>query len=301
MEEPKVISADTLTRANEALGHGSWQEARELFQSSLAEEETPEALEGLGVAASWLDDADGAAEARQRAYRRYRQRGDRLEAGRVAMSLAMAHLEFLGEPAVASGWLRRARRVLEGLDPTSINGWIALGEGFIAVVHEKDVASGLRLSEEAAELGRSLGDLHLEMMATGQAGLCMVQAGNVKEGMPLLDEAAAAAIGGDLTDPGVISNTCCYMVTACQRVRDHNRAAQWARKTMDYCRDWANRGDVLVLPQRARGNPRVARAVAGSGARAAGGSRGSGRLQALDQRDGLSPAGGSPPAPGPVP
>jgi LuxR family maltose regulon positive regulatory protein len=230
-----------LRRANEALGRGSWQEARDLFQSSLTAEETPEALEGLGVAASWLDDADEAAEARERAYRLYRQRGNRLEAGRVAMSLAMAHLEFLGEPAVASGWLRRARRVLEDLDPTPISGWIALGEGFIAVVYQKDVTAGLRLSEEAAGLGRSLGDLHLEMMATGQAGLCMVQAGEVKEGMPLLDEAVAAAIGGELTDPSVITNTCCYMITACQRVRDHDRAAQWARKTMDYCRDWTNR------------------------------------------------------------
>jgi ATP/maltotriose-dependent transcriptional regulator MalT len=241
LAEPNVTSTDPLTRANEALGRGSWQEARDLFQRSLDVEETPEALEGLGVAASWVDDADAAAEARERAYRLYRRRGDRLEAGRVAVSLAMAHLEFLGEPAPASGWLRRAHRVLEGLDPTPINGWIALGEGFIAVVYEKDVAAGLRLSEEAAELGRSLGDLHLEMMATGQAGLCMVQAGDVKEGMPLLDEAVAAAIGGELADPSVIANTCCYMVTACQRVRDHDRAAQWARRAMDYCRDWTNR------------------------------------------------------------
>jgi tetratricopeptide (TPR) repeat protein len=133
LAEPNVTSTDTLTRANEAVGRGSWEEARDLFQRSLAVEETPEALEGLGVAASWLDDADAAAEARERAYRLYRRRGDRLEAGRVAVSLAMAHLEFLGEPAPASGWLRRAHRVLEGLDPTPLNGWIALGEGLAVI------------------------------------------------------------------------------------------------------------------------------------------------------------------------
>jgi ATP/maltotriose-dependent transcriptional regulator MalT len=79
------------------------------------------------------------------------------------------------------------------------------------------------------------------MMAMGQTGLCMVHAGDVRGGMPLLDEAIAAAIGGELTDKGVIINTCCYMITACQRVRDYDRAAQWARKAMDYCKDWTDR------------------------------------------------------------
>jgi len=199
---------------------GSWQEARELFESSLAEQETPEALEGLGLAASWLADVEASDNARERAYRAFRERGDRLEAARVAMSIAMTHIGFLGAPAVARGWLRRAKGLLEDLDPTPIHGWIALGEGFLAAVYEKDAAKGRELSEEATKLGRSLGDVHLEMMATGQAGFCMVLAGDVKEGMPLLDEAVAAAIGGELTDRGVITNTCCYMITACQRVRD---------------------------------------------------------------------------------
>ena len=234
-------STDVLARAGDALMRGSWQEARELFETSLSEQETPEALEGLGLAASWLADVEASDNARERAYRAFRERGDRLEAARVAMSIAMTHIGFLGAPAVARGWLRRAGGLLRDLDPTPIHGWIALGEGFLAAVYDKDAAKGRELSEEAAGLGRALGDVHLEMMATGQAGFCMVLAGDVKEGMPLLDEAVAAAIGGELTDRGVITNTCCYMITACQRVRDYDRAAQWARKAMDYCRDWTDR------------------------------------------------------------
>lgn len=241
MQESNPTSTDALARAGEALMRRSWQEARALFETSLSEQETPEALEGLGVAASWLDDAETSENARERAYRAYRERGDRLEAARVAMSIAMTHIGFMGAPAVARGWLRRAKGLLEDLDPTPIHGWIALGEGFISVVYDKEAVTGRELSEEAAKLGRSLGDVHLEMMATGQTGLCMVLAGDVKGGMPLLDEAVAAAIGGELTDPSVITNTCCYMITACQRVRDYDRAAQWARKAMDYCRDWTDR------------------------------------------------------------
>jgi DNA-binding CsgD family transcriptional regulator/predicted negative regulator of RcsB-dependent stress response len=241
LQESNPSSTDALARAGEALVRRSWQEARELFETSLSEQVTPEALEGLGVAASWLDDSETSDNVRERAYRAYRERGDRLEAARVAMSIAMTHIGFMGAPAVARGWLRRAKGLLEDLEPTSIHGWIALGEGFIAVVYDKEAETGRELSEEAAKLGRSLDDVHLEMMATGQSGLCMVLAGDVKGGMPLLDEAVAAAIGGELTDPSVITNTCCYMITACQRVRDYDRAAQWARKTMDYCRNWTDK------------------------------------------------------------
>ncbi len=86
---------------------GSFQVARELFEASLAEEETPEALEGLGVAAQWLDDTGTAGAVRERTYAGYRKRGASLEGARVAMTLGMMHLGFLGAPDVARGWLRR--------------------------------------------------------------------------------------------------------------------------------------------------------------------------------------------------
>jgi hypothetical protein len=58
LQEPSPTSIDALARAGEAMMRGSWEEARELYEASLAEAETPEALEGLGITASWLDDAE---------------------------------------------------------------------------------------------------------------------------------------------------------------------------------------------------------------------------------------------------
>ncbi|HEX2068849.1 MAG TPA: hypothetical protein VHH54_01425, partial [Actinomycetota bacterium] len=241
MQESTPTASEALMLGNAALMRGSWHEAREHFETALSFEERPEALEGLGVAASWLDDPEAAIDARERAYRGFRKQGGHLDAARVAMTIGMMHLGFLGAPAIAQGWLGRARHLLEDTDPTPIHGWVTLGEGFISLIYDKDTTKGFELSQQAAKLGRELGDVHLEMMAIGQAGLCMVLAGKVKEGMPLLDEAVAAALGGELSDPSVITNTCCYMVTACQRVRDYDRAAQWAQRTMEYCRDWADR------------------------------------------------------------
>ena len=61
-----------------ALGRAAWQEARGLFEAALVEQETPEALEGLGLAAWWLDLAAVVFDARERAYRAYRGRIHRL-------------------------------------------------------------------------------------------------------------------------------------------------------------------------------------------------------------------------------
>jgi hypothetical protein len=44
---------DRLVSGREALGGGAWAEARAHFEAAVADEESPEALEGLGVAAWW--------------------------------------------------------------------------------------------------------------------------------------------------------------------------------------------------------------------------------------------------------
>lgn len=65
----------TLAEAQHALERGAWEEARHRFESALAAEETPEALEGWGVAAWWLEDPQTVFPSRERAYRLFRERG----------------------------------------------------------------------------------------------------------------------------------------------------------------------------------------------------------------------------------
>ena len=104
-------------RGDDALARGAWTEAREAFEKALARRESPEALEGLGTAAWWLDLADLVFESRERAYRlvhRARRQGG---ASRVAVWIAWDCWAFRGETAVANGWLQRARRLLDGEPP----------------------------------------------------------------------------------------------------------------------------------------------------------------------------------------
>jgi hypothetical protein len=90
-----------------ALLRAAWQEARDHFETALAQDETPEALEGLGAAAWWLSDVSIVFAARERAYRLYRERKDDRGTARVAAALAIDYCTFRGRAAIASGWVWR--------------------------------------------------------------------------------------------------------------------------------------------------------------------------------------------------
>ena len=47
---------DRLQAGRDALARGGWEEARVCFESALRDAESPEALEGLGMACWWLED-----------------------------------------------------------------------------------------------------------------------------------------------------------------------------------------------------------------------------------------------------
>ena len=217
-----------------ALHRGAWGDARSRFAAVLARVEHAEAYEGLAWTAWWLNDIDAVFSARERAYQLFRGGGDSLGAARVATWIASDHLDFRGDDAVARGWLRRARRLLEGLDPAPEHGWLAAHEASTALLQDNDVVAGRQLGATAAELGRALGSSALEAVGMATEGLALVTQGRVAEGMSLLDEAAAAALGDELEHLWAIPWTCCYLIYACERVHDLDRAKQWCRKVEEY-------------------------------------------------------------------
>jgi DNA-binding CsgD family transcriptional regulator len=241
--------------AGEALARGDWTAARRLFEESLASGETAEALEGLGNAAFFSGEGELALETRERAYARYREAGRPVDAARVAIAVAWDHRTVRGEPAVAAGWLARARRLLEDRGPTPERGWLALREASFAL--PGDAALARARCAEAEALGRELGDVDLEMTAVALDGLAQVGQGEIAAGMARLDEATAAATAGDMRDPMAIGFSCCYLIFACERVRDFDRAGQWCERVAKLAGGWnirslqsvcrAHYGSVLML------------------------------------------------------
>src|SRR4051812_23884196 len=107
---------------------------------------TPEALEAFAVARWWLDDVDAAIVARERAYVLRRDRGEVIEAARVAGFLAWDHGAMRGATAVANGWLQRARRLIAELPPSAEHAWLPLIEASFHL--DTDAEAVLRLSTE---------------------------------------------------------------------------------------------------------------------------------------------------------
>jgi len=193
---PKELASPRIETGLAELGNRQWDAAMASFQQAIAAEETPEAFEGMSWAAWWLDDADSVFDARERAYRLYKTQGDAAGAARMATWLACDQLDFRGALAVASGWLQRAHRLLDPLEPGPEHGWLAFFEGYIAAA------------------GRRLRVADLEMLGQALEGATLVACARVKEGMRCLDEATTTALEGEAEIPISSGWACCFLVSS---------------------------------------------------------------------------------------
>ncbi len=213
-----------LTRAEQALASGGWTEARELFEESLAEHDEPRAHDGLGRTMWWLGSADLAIDHREQAFAAYKAAGETTRAAEIAIWLAREHLSVYGNDAVANGWLARARRLVDD-GPSSAKGQLDLA----LAKREVDPAVREELADRALSTAQALGDADLEVAALAELGLAALQLGRVDDGLDRLDEAMAAATGGEADMLETVAEACCSLVAACDVAGDTGRLEQWAR------------------------------------------------------------------------
>ena len=236
----RADGAGALARGQAALAHWAWEEARDAFIEALALAETPETLEGLGWAYYWLDEADSLFDTRDRACRAYLERHDRRGAARVAMWQAFDYTEFRGDRAIAEGLLQRAQEWLEGLDSSPEHAWLTGILAHEALLGGKDPARAGALAAEATRLAEATHTTELAVLLGALEGLIAVTQGQVEAGMRRLDTAATAALGGEVHDINVIGTVCCYLIHACERARDFDRAAQWCERLKVLTTRWRN-------------------------------------------------------------
>jgi hypothetical protein len=194
-------SADLLATGWALLADASWEAAYAAFGAAVDHDPTAEALEGLGLAAWWLDHADEALRLRERAFQRYSQQGDRRGAARVALWLSMDHFTRRGEHAIATGWLQRAYRLLDALDPGPEHGLAAVWEAHMAIMVDRDTQQARQGYGRAATLAQTLDLIDLQVLALAGEGFARVCEGEIGPGMRLLDEATTAVVAGELSDP----------------------------------------------------------------------------------------------------
>jgi DNA-binding CsgD family transcriptional regulator len=209
----------------EALAAGAWTTARAAFESALAEEELPEALDGLGRALWWLREPEQAVVCRERAYSGFRRAGELARAARIALWLSREHALVWGNEAAASGWLARAERLLADAAPGAERGWLDLARSERA----RKPAAAAALAARALEVAQRARDTDLELRALAQLGLAEVSLGRVDEGLAHLDEAMAAATGGEPATLETFADVCCTLILACELAGDAERPRQWSQ------------------------------------------------------------------------
>jgi len=192
----------------------------------------PADLEVLAEAAIWTGRMGDHIGVLERAFGGYAASGEPAQAAVVATRLAHDHQTML-QPAVAQGWMGRAKRLLDDLPEGAAHGYWAL-EQSLRDLNTGDKDTALANAQRAEELGRAHGDRNLEIRGLQRRGSILIARGEVGEGRVLLDEASAAAVAGELSPYSTI-NVYCNTIGACRDVADYERAGEWTELAHEFC------------------------------------------------------------------
>jgi len=227
------VGGGALVAARAAFGREAWAEALERFREADAGDGLGgDDLERWGEAAEYSGRLADAPVPLERAVAAYSAAGSLRDAGRAALRLANAQLERR-EAAVAGGWLRRAERYLSGIEPchevallTWLRARFALFSG--------DMDEALVRAEAAHDLACRLGDRDVEALGLLYRGLALVASGEVRRGVGLLDESAAAVLAEGLASwtGGIVY---CGVIWSCLNRGDWRRGTEWTDQFTRWC------------------------------------------------------------------
>lgn len=221
---------DLLAAGELALSEGAWDRARGSFEAALAQEISPEGLDGLARALWWLDRPAEAIDARVRAYALYRRAGDVARAVRIALWLVHEYSAVHGNEPAAEGWLARVEHLLTDQADVPGRGYLDLAKAERCL----DPAVAVGHADAALVLARRLEDPDLELAALSRLGLARITLGQVDEGLGLLDQAMAAATGEEAATFEAVARTCCSLVLACDLAGDDDRVRHWGKVVEGY-------------------------------------------------------------------
>ena len=145
--------------------------------------------------------------------------------------------------AVAHGWFANAERLLEGQPESAEHGVLMMMRGIKALFVEGDLPGAISEFDGALELSHRLGDRDTHALALVGKGRALVKAGDVEQGLALLDEATASAVCGELR-PFSTGLVYCVTISSCQDLGDYRRAAEWT----EVANRWCDRLDVTGFP-----------------------------------------------------
>lgn len=234
-----------LQQAREAYARRDWVTARDGFVRAQQHEDVgADDLYALSNCHWWLGDVAAALPLQREAFQRYLDDAQPDAASLVALDIGYT-LSLRGDGAQASGWLGRARGLLEGRPEGPVHG-LLLHVAFEAAFEARDLGAALSVAERVHDLGVRLGDAGVTALGLLGKGRVLVRTGDVAAGMPCLDQAMLAAVSDDL-DPAWAGNIYCHLIAACYEIGDLRRAGEWTEETARWCEAMPGSGPFLGI------------------------------------------------------
>jgi DNA-binding CsgD family transcriptional regulator len=222
-----------LDEGRQALASGAWAEAYELLARADEDEPLgPRDLELLATAAYMLGREGDYLKLLERACQQYSELDARHRAARSAFWIGV-HFVMRGQMGPATGWLGRARRLLEGEEECAEHGYLLMPVVFQQQA-EGDLEGAAATAAVAAEIAERFRDKDLFALAVHSQGELLVKAGKAREGFGLLDEAMVAVTDGEVS-PIVTGIVYCSVILACEDVYELRRARDWTAALTRWC------------------------------------------------------------------
>jgi len=220
-----VTERDPLAAAREAFSRDQWAAALDLFRQVAPDAMAPEDLEAMADAAWWAAKPDEAIEVLQRAYAAYVEAAKPARAGYVALTLAREYgVKYAS--AMSRSWFNRAKHLLEAEPESAELGYLFLRES-VQESNLNRLEESIAAARRAVEVGVRVGDRNLQAIGSVYQGVAMVEHGELAEGLKLIDDAALAAVSGEL-GMYATGTVYCNTIAICCEMADFGRAREWA-------------------------------------------------------------------------
>lgn len=227
--------------ARESLRQHRWHDALAGFsEADHAGPLGPEDLVRYAGAAWWSGEIDTATDMFERAFSAFEEAGRPIDAAVVALRLGRLAMVSL-RPSVMSGWMARAQRLLEHEPESVAHAWLAFMSAAMKVVGQGDLAEAERLVEEALRLARLHGSLDVESLALAIKGQLLLRQGQWRDGLALVEEAAAAASSSRM-EPVNSCDVYCMTISAFSTLGEYGRAGEWIDEADRWMRARSIRG-----------------------------------------------------------
>jgi DNA-binding CsgD family transcriptional regulator/predicted negative regulator of RcsB-dependent stress response len=228
MTEQRVKGTERLPSARDWAAEYAELSAREPLTSY-----EPADIEHLAGAAYLAGDQTGCIDVLTRAHALALERGETRQGARFAFWIAFS-LIGQRESSRATGWVARARRLLEDYGHECVECGYVMVPQALGQTASGDLPGAAATFETAEHIGERFADRDLICLARQGRGRVLVNLGRVEEGVALFDEVMVAVTAGEVTAfvSGVVY---CSVISACFDMLDLRRAQEWTDALTEWC------------------------------------------------------------------